>query len=419
MDLVVVGGGPAGLAAAAAGAERGMQVLLIDQGRRLGGQIWRHRQQRDLHPAAAQLLERVRTARVTVASEARVLDATSPRELVVDFRGRVDLQPTEQLILATGAMERFLPFPGWTLPGVMGVGGLQALHKSGLTVSGARVVLAGSGPLLFPVAATLARGGAELVLVAEQATRRALLRFGATLTRDVGKLMQAAEYRWAFARTPFRTGSWILRAEGDDRVREVVVSVHGRERRVRCDWLGASFGLVPQTELAQLVGCALQDGAIAVDALQRTSIAGVFAVGECTGVKGDAPGIVEGEIAGRAASGDTSGAGDAHLARARIAGRLFASALAQHFAVRPEVRQLATPETLLCRCEDVPIGAVDPAWSARQAKLYTRVGMGSCQGAICGEACKVLFGWEGNRPRPPLGAPMTGAWGDAIGRSGS
>src|SRR5690606_32399739 len=130
-----------------------------------------------------ELLDRVRAARVTVASEARVLDATSPHELVVDFRGRVDLQPTEQLILATGAMERFLPFPGWTLPGVVGVGGLQALYKSGLTVAGSRVVLAGSGPLLFPVAAAMARGGAELLLVAEQAARGSLLGFGATLTR--------------------------------------------------------------------------------------------------------------------------------------------------------------------------------------------------------------------------------------------
>jgi hypothetical protein len=211
----------------------------------------------------------------------------------------------------------------------------------------------------------------------------------------------------------------VLRAEGDDRLREVVVSVHGRERRMRCDWLGAAFGLVPQTDLARLLGCEIRDDAIAVNAMQQTNLDGVFAVGECTGVKGDGPGVVEGEIAGRAASGDQGGARDARLVRARAMGRRFAASLTHHFAIRPEVRRLATAETLLCRCEDVPLGAVDPAWSARQAKLYTRVGMGSCQGAICGEACKVLFGWEGNRPRPPLGAPMTGAWGDAIGRSAS
>jgi NADPH-dependent 2,4-dienoyl-CoA reductase/sulfur reductase-like enzyme len=416
MDVVVVGGGPAGLAAAAAAAEAGRQVLLIDQGRRLGGQIWRHRRSAQLPLEAQALLDRVRTARVTVASEARVLDASSPTSLVVDFRGRVDLQPTEQLILATGAIERFLPFPGWTLPGVTGVGGLQALHKSGLPLTGTRVVLSGSGPLLFPVASSVVGAGARLQLVAEQASRGAWLGFGASLRHDLGKVGLAARYRWSFLGTPFRTGSWILRAEGDERVREVVMSVHGRERRLPCDWLGASFGLVPNTELARLLGCHVVGDAIVTDALQQTTIPGVFAVGECTGVKGEGPGIAEGEIAGRAAVGDSRAASDPSLRQRRDAGRRFAQALARSFAPRAELLALASPETTLCRCEDVRVGAVDPSWTARQAKLWTRVGMGSCQGAVCGEACKLLYGWEGNSARPPLGGPPLGAWGEALGR---
>lgn len=416
MDVVVVGGGPAGLAAAAAAAEGGRQVLLIDQGRRLGGQIWRHRSSAQLSPEAQALLDRVRAARVTIASEARVLDASSPTALIVDFRGRVDVQPTEQLILATGAIERFLPFPGWTLPGVTGVGGLQALHKSGLPLTGTRVVLSGSGPLLFPVASSMVRAGAQLRLVAEQASRGAWLAFGATLRHDLAKAALAARYRWAFAGTPFRTGSWVVRAEGDERLREVVISVHGRERRLPCDWLGASFGLVPNTELARLLGCDVTGDAVVVDATQQTTVAGVYAVGECTGVKGEGPGVAEGEIAGRAAAGDLRGAADAGLLRTRQLGRRFAEGLARSFAPRAELLALATPETVLCRCEDVQVGAVDPAWSGRQAKLWTRVGMGSCQGAVCGEACKLLYGWEGNSARPPLGGPPLGAWGEALGR---
>ena len=416
MEVVVVGGGPAGLAAAAAAAERGKQVLLIDQGRRLGGQIWRHRRAAELAPEAEQLLERVRAARITVASEARVLDAPSPHELIVDFRGRVDVQPAEQLILATGAIERFLPFPGWTLPGVTGVGGLQALLKSGLSLTGARIVLAGSGPLLLPVAAAVVKAGAQLLLIAEQASRTSLLAFGAGLANDVAKLSLAARYRWTAIGAPFRTGSWVVRAEGDERLREVVVSVHGRERRFPCDWLGASFGLVPNSDVACLLGCALTNDAITVDGMQRTSVAGVYAVGECTGVKGDSAAMAEGEIAGRAAAGDQRGATDVGLVRTRDAGRRFSAAMARSFAPRPELSHLAGPETILCRCEDVRYGAVNPGWTSRQAKLWTRVGMGACQGAVCGESCKVLFGWNRNHVRPPLGSPAAGGWGEALGR---
>lgn len=416
MDVVVVGGGPAGLAAAAAAATGGRQVLLIDQGRMLGGQIWRHRRRAELSPQAEQLLDRVRSAGVTIASEARVIDAPSAHELVVDFRGRVDVQRAEQLILATGAVERFVPFPGWTLPGVTGVGGLQALLKSGLTVTGTRVVVAGSGPLLWPVAATVIKAGARLGMIAEQASRGRVLGFGTSLLADPDKLLLAAQYRWATLGTPFRTGSWVVRAEGDDRVREVVLSVGGRERRLPCDWLASACGLVPNTELGRLLGCALDGDAIRVDAMQRTSVSWIHAVGECTGIAGDGPARAEGEIAGRAAAGDERGAREPKLVQQRDAGRRFARQLAQAFAPREELRHLADRDTILCRCEDVRVGAVEAGWTARQAKLWTRVGMGSCQGAVCGEACRLLFGWEGNSARPPLGGPAIGGWSDAIGR---
>ncbi len=416
MDVVVVGGGPAGLAAAAAAANGGRQVLLIDQGRTLGGQIWRHRRPAELSPLAQQQLDRVRTAGVTVANEARVIDAPSAHELIVDFRGRVDVQRAEQVILATGAVERFVPFPGWTLPGVTGVGGLQALLKSGLPLTGTRVVVAGSGPLLWPVAASVVKAGAQLGMIAEQAGRTALLQFAGALLADPAKLLLGAQYRWETLGSMFRTGSWVVRAEGDERVREVVLSVGGRERRVPCDWLATACGLVPNTELARLLGCALEGDAIQVDAMQRTSVSWIYAVGECTGVAGDDAARVEGEMAGRAVAGDERGARDPQLIRARDAGRRFGARLAKAFAPREELRHLGTPETILCRCEDVRCGDVDPAWTARQAKLWTRVGMGSCQGAVCGEACKLLFGWDGNSVRPPLGGPAIGGWNEAIGK---
>jgi len=419
VDVLVVGAGPAGLSAAIAVAERGRRVLVLDQGMRPGGQIWRHRHVGSLPPPARTMLERASSLGVVIASDARVVDAISPNELVVAFRGRIDRQHTRALILATGARERLLPFPGWTLPGVVGVGGLQALIKSGVSLAGARVVIAGTGPLIFPVAAAAARAGADLLLVAEQAPLGSVLSFGGSLMSKPEALKEAASYRVAFRKAPFRTGSWVTAAEGFGRLQRAVLSVRGTSLTLDCDWLAAGAGLVPSTELAQILGCTTAHGAVDVDDLQGTSVGGVWAIGECTGVKGDAAAIVEGEIAGRAAVGDADGARSGALQRRRNRGRAFGWRLARAFAPRAELLQLATDDTIICRCEDVRRGEIDPEWTARQAKLWTRVGMGECQGAVCGTACAALFGWEGNVARPPIGGPMVGEWGEELGKNSS
>jgi len=414
VDVVVVGAGPAGLAAAAAAAAQGRRVLVIDQGLRPGGQVWRHRFEAGLPLRARTLLALARGAGVTFAAEARVVDANSPRELIVDFRGRLATVGTEAIILATGAKERFLPFPGWTLPGVTGVGGLQALLKSGLRLPAKRVVLAGTGPLLFPVAASLTKAGADVVLVAEQVSALTVVGFGAALLRSPHKLLEGLRYRATWLASPYRTSSWVTRADGEGRLRAVTVSEGGRLRTIECDWLGAAMGLVPNTELAQLLGCSTTNDGIDVDAQQQTSIAGIWAAGECTGVKGEDAGIAEGEIAGRAASGDREVIASSALLRARNAGRRFGRRLSTTFAPRPEVLALAESDTIICRCEDVRRDAIDPAWTQRQAKLWTRVGMGACQGAVCGPACSALFGWGGNAVRPPLDSPALGAWAETL-----
>ncbi len=414
VDVLVVGAGPAGLSAAIAVAERGKRVLVLDQGLRPGGQIWRHRQLASLPPHARAMIERALALGVVIANDARVVDAISPNELVIAFRGRIDRQPTRALILATGARERLLPFPGWTLPGVVGVGGLQALIKSGVSLAGARVVICGTGPLLFPVAATAVAAGADLLLVAEQASRGAVLGFGTSLLAKPEALLQAAKYRAVFRKAPFHTGSWITAAEGFGHVQRAVVNVRGKSVTFDCDWVATSAGLVPSTELAQILGCTTVDGAVDVDDMQGTSVGGVWAIGECTGVKGDLAAITEGEIAGRAAVGDVDGARAGSLQRRRNRGRMFGRRLARAFAAREELLQLATDDTIICRCEDVRRRDVDPTWTQRQAKLWTRVGMGECQGAVCGTACTAMFGWAANVARPPLGAPTVGEWGEEL-----
>lgn len=416
VDVLVVGAGPAGLSSAVAAAGRGKRVLILDLGLCAGGQIWRHRDPALLPGLGRRWLESARVAGVTIASGARVVDAVSPEELVVDFRGRLDRQRTRALIIATGAQERMLPFPGWTLPGVVGVGGLQALIKSGLKLNGSRVVIAGTGPLLFPVAATAEAAGADIRLVAEQVPFRTAAAFALGLLARPSAIGQAIGYRWLFRNAPFRTDCWAVAADGDGRLRCVHLRHKGESTTIDCDWLAASGGLSPNTELAQLLGCAIDGDAIRVDASQATTVAGVWAAGECTGVKGDVAALGEGEIAGCAAAGDARGSRRPSLQRRRDAGRAFARRLARHFAPRAELLQLATPDTVICRCEDVRRGDIDPRWTQRQAKLWTRVGMGECQGAVCGPACAALFGWQPNIARPPLGAPLCGAWADALTR---
>ncbi len=407
-DVAVVGGGPAGIAAAVRAAESGASTLVIDQGVQPGGQIWRHRSEADLPRLARQWMDRLGRSGARVLSRATVIDATPDGVLRVVGDRQSMIVHADAVVVATGSRELFIPYPGWTLPGAMGIGGAQALLKGGLDVRGRRVVVAGSGPLILPVAAAMARGGARLQAVLEQASLDRLASFGTSLLRHPSKLMDGARYRAAFAGTAYRTGSWIVRADGEGRVERVVMTDGRRSWTAECDLLCCSYGLVPNVDLASLLGCAIDGGRVVVDGRQRTSVPRIYAAGEPTGIGGELAAITEGQIAGLAAAGrDTSG--EPALARARSSWLEFADLLATSFAPRDELRHLAEPDTIICRCEDVPRSRLDPSWTVRQAKLYSRIGMGPCQGGVCGPACQFLFGWPADRVRPPLGAPEVGA----------
>jgi NADPH-dependent 2,4-dienoyl-CoA reductase/sulfur reductase-like enzyme len=399
LEVLVVGAGPAGLAAAVAAAESGASVRLVDDNLDLGGQIWRGERAGRGDARARRLIDRLMQTSVRFLPGTRVVGLAGRSGLLVASDAGCHELGYSSLVLATGARERFLPFPGWTLPNVLGAGGLQALAKSGLPVSGKRVVVAGSGPLLLAVAASLASKGAHVAAVAEQAPLARLVPFGLQLGLAPAKLVQALGLRVQLGSVPYRAGTWPVEAEGSGQVQRVTLSNGRKTWTYECDYLACGFGLVPNLELARLLGCEVGEAGTRVDERQETSVPGVFAAGESTGVAGLDQALLEGEIAGLAAAGSQPGAG---LIGRRDRGRGFARRLERSFALRDELRDLARPDTVVCRCEDVPASELLGRSGWVDAKLQTRCGMGPCQGRICGAALAFLRGWPAPSVRPPL-----------------
>lgn len=390
-DVLIVGAGPAGLAAAAAAAPSGQSIAVVDDNPALGGQIWRNDLKKGVAPQVRRFLPELERFRVARLTSARIIAQAGADELVAETPTAALRLRWRSLILATGARERFLPFPGWTLPGVMGAGGLQALAKGGWPVAGKRIIVAGSGPLLLAVAAYLKKDGANVLCVAEQAPTASVNRFIRSLWRRPGKLLQGAWLRAALVGVPYLTGCWPTEAFGDGKLQGVrLLDERGRRADLPCDGLACGFGLIPNTELGRLLGCATQSGCVAVSERQETSIPGVFAAGEVTGIGGLEKSLIEGQRAGLAAVGRLPEALKLQPAHRRAA--RFAALLEQTFALRKELHSLAQPDTFVCRCEDVPASALAAFADERAAKLQTRCGMGPCQGRICGNQA----------PRPPL-----------------
>jgi NADPH-dependent 2,4-dienoyl-CoA reductase/sulfur reductase-like enzyme len=230
---------------------------------------------------------------------------------------------------------------------------------------------------------------------------RRLLRFSAGLLgRQAGKLFEGAVYALRLAGVPYRTGAWVMRAHGDERLEKVTILSGLNVFELEADMLAFGYHLVPNTELPQLLLCELDRGYVRVNEVQQTSVKGIYCVGESTGIGGVDKAQIEGRIAAFSVAGKPDEARPLIAARDRQ--MRFVRNLADAFALRDELRHLPEDDTLVCRCEDVPYRELAKCDSWREAKLHTRCGMGSCQGRICGAACEFLLGWKAPAPRPPL-----------------
>jgi NADPH-dependent 2,4-dienoyl-CoA reductase/sulfur reductase-like enzyme len=405
MRILILGAGPAGLAAAEAAAAQGARVLLVDDNAAPGGQIWRGQ-----HNG---LIDQVLQSRnVERLAGTRLVAVTGPNTALLDTPDGPRNVAFDHAVLCSGARELLLPFPGWTLPGVTGAGGLQALAKGGMPLAGKRVVIGGTGPLLLASADTARQCGAEVVAILEHRSTTELARFaGHLLLAHHGKLRQALGLAASLRNIPYLHGALALRANGASRLRSLTIRHRGRERELDCDFAAIGYGLVPNLESAHQFGCRIKDGAIAVDDDQRTSVPNVWAAGEATGIGGVDKALAEGRIAGLAAAGARPSQADV-LKRTKSC--IFGKLLARSFAPHASLRELCQRDTLVCRCEDVRSAELAPHGDWRSAKLQTRAGMGPCQGRVCSAACEFLYGWtppEGRQPVFPTNAATLAAAG--------
>ncbi|WP_030156965.1 FAD/NAD(P)-binding oxidoreductase [Glycomyces sp. NRRL B-16210] len=429
--VVVVGGGPAGMAAARAAAGCGVAVVLVDAGPKLGGQYHRQYGPADgdrFAEALPEAVEHLANATVWAVEPVAGAHRVHVRVGAVDDPSRVGrVLETRALVLATGAYDRALPFPGWDLPGVFTAGAAQALAKGQGVAVGDRVVVAGTGPFLLPVASSLVAVGARVVEVAE-----ANAAVSGWAARPAGALAgwsktgELVRYAGVMARhgVPYRSRNAVVAAHGSEWVESVTVArldrdwvpVPGSARRVEVDAVAIGFGFTPQMETAVAARCRIVDGFVEVDAAQGTSVAGVFAAGELTGIGGADLAAAEGEIAGLAAAKRVGAVVDPPLrAMAQVrSGRRFAAALAAAYPVRAGWRGWSRDDTVVCRCEEVTKGALLRAVERREVgavrslKLVSGAGLGLCQGRVCGRNVAELAGVEDAAAfaRRPIASPI-------------
>lgn len=425
-QIVVVGAGPAGLAATRILVRAGAHVLLIDGDERPGGQYWRHGADSVL-PMKHEELRIITHPNVEYLPKTNVWSANyrggvSTLNLLIDRKREREIS-TRALILATGAYDRSLPFPGWDLPGVMTAGGVQALLKGQGRLMGKEIVVAGTGPFLLPVAVGLIMAGVEVKAIVEASRPTTWFTKLGALTHNGGKFSDFVQFQKIIrgAKVKVHYGSAIVAAHGNGRVEEVTLAKidrqfkikPGSERQIACDALAVGWGFTPDLSVASAIGCATRveqrDGSLVVDVDERqvTSLLGVYAAGEITGVGGSALALTEGQIAASSAA-DSLGLIDptkvTSLLEKRRKQQIFANALLEIYRVKDGWTTWQDESTIICRCEEVSVGDLRKAITElevsdwRSAKSLTRTGMGMCQGRVCGQAVADFVAKECGHP---------------------
>ncbi len=433
-DLIVLGAGPAGASAAIDADALGLKTLLIDEQDAAGGQVWQAPTPAGRPGSASEgetLRRRLAASGVRTAFSQRVWHIEPG--FVVSTAGPAGTASSraQALILATGAIERHVPVPGWTLPGVIGLAAATNFLKAQGVLPGRRVVVAGVGPLLFQVAAQVLEAGGAVAAVIDLNSRTEWLAQARSLATRPELLWKGFSWlaRIRTAGVPVLSRHALRRIDGSEGVESVVAGtvdadwapLPHQERSFQCDAVCLGFGLTPLTDASRLLGArhvydpSLGGWTVESDADQKTSVVRLYACGDGAGILGAAAAPLRGRIAALAAARDLS-----RLTQADFAERVrplrrdlartarFGLAMAGLTMPRSGLLQAITSETVVCRCEAVTRAALDRAIAdgavtINDLKAATRCGMGPCGGRSCEDAAAALIAARTGHSRERIG----------------
>lgn len=429
--ITIIGAGPAGIRAAQTLVAHGLYPVLLDEAARGGGQIYRRQPANfkrppdklygfEAHKANAihQTLDQLRGQldyrpdTLVWNAEAGLLDTL--------HAGRADRLEYSGVIVATGATDRVLPVPGWTLPGVYSLGAAQIALKFQGCAIGERVVFAGSGPLLYLVAYQYARAGANVVAVLDSSPFSAQVRALPDLLVQPTTLAKGLYYRaWLTVHgIAVHQGASLARVEGERRVQSLTWRNASGEHTLDCDAVAFAHGLRSETQMADLLGCDFTWNTLnrawlpQRDRAGRSSVLGIYLAGDGAGIMGADAAELAGERAALALLEDLGYATDpqrcTQLEQALERIGRFREGLERAFAFPEHWAADAADQLMICRCEEVSVGDIrrvvnEGHWEINRVKAHCRVGMGRCQGRMCGAAAAEIIACESGRAIASIG----------------
>ncbi|WP_415768141.1 NAD(P)/FAD-dependent oxidoreductase [Pseudomonas sp. LB3P38] len=430
-SVVIIGAGPAGIRAAQTLVAHGIRPILLDEAARGGGQIYRRQpanfkrspvklygfeagKANALHQTIDELREQLdyRPETLVWNAEDGALDTL--------HEGRAARLAFSRVIVATGATDRILPVPGWTLPGVYSLGAAQIALKFQGCAIGERVVFAGSGPLLYLVAYQYAKAGAKVVAVLDSSPFSAQARALPGLLSQPATLAKGIYYRsWLTAHgIPVHQGASLKRINGEQRVQSLNWSNSKGEQQLDCDAVAFAHGLRSETQLADLLGCEFTWNPLnrawlpQRDSAGRSSVAEVYLAGDGAGIMGADAAEMAGERAALALLEDIGylipPQRGAHLEQALGRIDTFRQGLERAFIFPENWAADAPNDVMICRCEEVRAGDIrqvvrEGHWEINRVKAHCRVGMGRCQGRMCGAAAAEIIACESQRGVSDIG----------------
>jgi thioredoxin reductase/bacterioferritin-associated ferredoxin len=435
-DAIIIGAGPAGAAAAMTCAELGLSVLMLDEQESAGGQVWRapsvvSKDSAGDHAEGDALRRRLAESGVVCRFGRRVWLVERGFTVHSIAEDGLEQDSAPAVIVASGATERHLPVPGWTLPGVLGLAAATILVKSFGILPGRRVLVAGVGPLLPLVAHLIRRAGGTVAAVVDANPARAWIARPRALLSRPDLLARGFLWRAGMARSrvPWMARHLVRRIDGVEGVEAVTVTpvntdwtprAGGKERRIACDAVCIGFGLMPSTEITRLLGADHHFDASCggwcptLDADQATSISGLYACGDGAGVLGAAAAPMRGMLAALGAARSlgrlTPDAFDRRAKRPRAAlvkAATFGRAMTMLTTLPPGIAAAIDGEAIVCRCELLSRATLDQAIAngavtLNELKAVTRCGMGPCGGRLCEEAAAHLIAAGTGRSRADL-----------------